>query len=204
MSYWDKVSKYYNFFIRKDYSVYQEIAKEMAEFLEAGQDILEIGSGPGSLSRFIAPHCAQLTVTDYSQGMLNEAIKNLDSFDNLSFKREDASNLSFPDESFDCIVISNVLHIIPNPELALQEASRVLKGDGKVLIINFLRNKNFKSKAIYKMLNLSGCKTYSKWDYPAFIDFVKRSGFSIAHEKLFTGSLDTLLLGLEKNPEAQA
>lgn len=95
MSYWDKVARYYNFFIRKDYSVYGKIADSMAPILKTGQNILEIGSSPGTLSKLIAPSCAHLTVTDYSEGMIDEAIKNLDDFQNISLQRENATDLSF-------------------------------------------------------------------------------------------------------------
>ena len=49
--------------------------------------------------------------------------------DNLSFEVADATSLRFADNSFDIVVIANALHIIPNPEKALEEIRRVLKDE---------------------------------------------------------------------------
>lgn len=45
----------------------------------------------------------------------------------LSFCVADATALSYENENFDCVVISNALHIMPEPEKAMQEIRRVLK-----------------------------------------------------------------------------
>jgi SAM-dependent methyltransferase len=46
----------------------------------------------------------------------------------------DAQCLPFPDGTFDTVVCLEVLEHVPNPEAALQEASRVLKREGHLLL----------------------------------------------------------------------
>ena len=56
----------------------------------------------------------------------------------LSFCVADATALSYENENFDCVVISNALHIMPEPEKAMQEIRRVLKKDGILYAPTFL------------------------------------------------------------------
>ena len=53
--------------------------------------------------------------------------------------REDYYGLSFTTGSFDCLLMANLLHVIPFPERALKEAKRVLKRGGKLFLLSFWR-----------------------------------------------------------------
>ena len=48
-----------------------------------------------------------------------------------------ANLLPYADESFDVVIVSNALHIVPQPEKALQEIKRVLKDDGVLIAPTF-------------------------------------------------------------------
>ena len=54
-----------------------------------------------------------------------EAAKKKKAAGNVRFSIEDAAALSFEDSSFDTVIISNALHIIPDPAKALSNISRV-------------------------------------------------------------------------------
>ena len=57
----------------------------------------------------------------------------------ISFQVADSQTLPFEDESFD-IIMHLILAVVPNPVLALQEASRVLKPSGKIFLFDkFIR-----------------------------------------------------------------
>ena len=45
--------------------------------------------------------------------------------------------LSYADRSFDAVIVSNALHIVPQPEKALAEIRRVLKDDGVLIAPTF-------------------------------------------------------------------
>jgi len=53
----------------------------------------------------------------------------------ISFQIADSQELPFDDDSFDIIIMHLILAVVPNPVLALQEASRVLKPGGKFLYL---------------------------------------------------------------------
>ena len=67
---------------------------------------------------------AHIKATDTSAEMLAEAKRDNRSA-KLHFSAQDMFRLSYADRSFDAVIVSNALHIVPQPEKALQEIKRV-------------------------------------------------------------------------------
>jgi SAM-dependent methyltransferase len=66
----------------------------------------------------------------------------------------DARALTFPDASFDAVIMHLILAVMPQPELGLKEAARVLKSGGRIAIFDkFLRDEEQPSNA-RRLLNL--------------------------------------------------
>ncbi len=55
----------------------------------------------------------------------------------LHFSVQDMFRLPYADKSFDVVIVSNALHIVPQPEKALREIKRVLKDDGVLIAPTF-------------------------------------------------------------------
>ncbi len=95
--------------------------------------VLELGSGSGTvaeqlLARFPTIH---LTATDVDPSMLDTARRRLASFgDRVEVQQADATQLPFPDGSFDAVVSFIMLHHTLQWEEALSEAVRVLRPGG--------------------------------------------------------------------------
>ena len=70
-----------------------------------------------------------LEATDFSEEMIRQAKAKTHS-SRLHFSVQDATSLPYAEETFDAAVISNALHIMPEPEKALAEIRRVLKPSG--------------------------------------------------------------------------
>lgn len=101
-------------------------------------EVLEAGCGPGLLWSSIAPLLPRLrlTLTDLSQGMLDEAhrvVEPIDSLDLVATQACDAQDLPFPDSSFDVVVANHMLYHVPDPIRAAREFARVLRQDGTLL-----------------------------------------------------------------------
>lgn len=97
--------------------------------------ILELGCGTGrlwmeNLSR--VPKDWDITLSDLSSGMLQEARRNLrDSQRHFAFGVIDAQTIPFEDESFDAIIANHVLYHVPDRTKALSEICRVLRPGGR-------------------------------------------------------------------------
>lgn len=147
--------------------------------------VLELAAGPGIMSSKIALVCETLEITDFSPEMLERA-KKKKMPGNVKFAVADATNLAYEEHSFDAIVIANALHIMPEPEKALKEITRVLKSGGILIAPTFTRE-NIKSKLIEHIMEVVGFKTYSRWTHSTYMHFMKKEGFTIEYEKIIIG-----------------
>lgn len=99
--------------------------------------VLELGCGNGTFSASLAPRADRLYVTDVSDQMLSVCRDRLTHLGNVEVEKQDCFELSYPDSNFDFVVMVNLLHVIPEPEKAIRESKRVLRANGKILIVSF-------------------------------------------------------------------
>jgi len=102
--------------------------------------VLDVATGTGRLARTL---CAQpgfhgrLIGVDFSRKMLTQAVAATEVWQTkLMFLWQDASELPFPDATFDAVACLEALEFMPNPERVLQEMARVLRPGGIFLTTN--------------------------------------------------------------------
>lgn len=122
---WDLYAPIYERAMRSDENTYQFLYDRIPDVIR-NKDVLEIATGPGLLAKHVASAAKTMIATDYSEGMIAQAKKGVYPT-KLRFEVADATALPYADGSFDAVIISNALHIIPEPERALREIDRVLK-----------------------------------------------------------------------------
>ncbi|WP_246582619.1 MerR family transcriptional regulator [Clostridium mobile] len=100
-----------------------------------GAKILELGCGDGSLwlKNIEKVHESwNITLTDFSQGMLNDTRNNLEKWENrFNFAVVDAHDLPYSDGSFDIVIANHMLYHLGDLNKALSEVKRVLKTGGQ-------------------------------------------------------------------------
>ncbi|WAL58898.1 class I SAM-dependent methyltransferase [Thermocoleostomius sinensis] len=96
-----------------------------------GKYLLDLGCGAGENSVYFASRGANCVASDYSPGMVEVALK-LAATNQVTIQGRviNAMAIDFPDNTFDIVYASNLLHHIPDPKLTLQEMHRVLKPGG--------------------------------------------------------------------------
>jgi len=109
----------------------------LVPFAEAkGKDVLEIGIGNGADGVMFALNGGRYTGADLTEAALEATRKHFDVLGlKGTFKKENAEELSFPDQSFDIVYSHGVLHHTPNIERAMDEVWRVLRPGGRAIIM---------------------------------------------------------------------
>ncbi|MSR86196.1 class I SAM-dependent methyltransferase [Candidatus Woesearchaeota archaeon] len=102
-----------------------------------GGKVLEVGVGTGKNIPYY--NKVDYTGIDFSKNMLAKAKKK---FPKAKLLYGDAQELEFKDNSFDYVITTFVLCSIPDPVKALKEMKRVVKKEGKIIMLEHVRSKN--------------------------------------------------------------
>ena len=177
-TFWDKNAGHYDRFIRKDRAAYEEMYKLIRPVVKA-KTVLELATGTGLIAKHIVNAAAHIEATDASPEMIAEAKR-----DNRSakphFSVQDMFRLPYANQSFDVVIVSNALHIVPQAEKALAEIRRVLKDDGVLIAPTFTHAGNsFTGKVKAFFMRLAGFPLHSKWASEEYLRFLRQNGWTV-------------------------
>ena len=161
-TFWDRNAGRYDHFMQKDRAAYEKIYALIRSVVKA-KTVLELATGTGLIAKNIVNAAAHVEATDASAEMIAEARRDNRSA-KLHFSVQDMFRLPYVEESFDVVIVSNALHIVPQPEKALAEIRRVLKDGGTLIAPTFTHAGNSslgKVKAF--IMKLAGLPLHSRW-----------------------------------------
>lgn len=115
-------------------------------------DVLEVAVGTG-LNLPLYPEGARVVGIDLSPAMLEIAKQRATQARCFVELREgDAQALPFPDSSFDTVVCTLSLCNIPDLDRAIGEMARVMRADGRLVLVDHVRSENKLVLAIQKVI----------------------------------------------------
>lgn len=159
--FWDKNAGRYDRFMRKDRAAYDEMY-ELIRPIVRHKTVLELATGTGLIAKHIVNAAAHIEATDASAEMIAEAKR-----DNRSAK----------------------LHIVPQPEKALQEIKRVLKDDGTLIAPTFTHAGNsFSGMVKAFFMKLAGFPLHSKWTSAEYLRFLSQNGWTVRKSAVLKAS----------------
>jgi len=110
-----------------------EVLPVVTRDVDFGEHMLEIGPGPGAATDWLRTKVKRLTAVE----MDPEAAKALEGrFENVEVVNADATDLPYPDDTFDSVGMFTMLHHVPTRALQdklLTEALRVLRPGGSLV-----------------------------------------------------------------------
>ena len=134
------------------------------------------------------PNCKVYGI-DKSKGMLREAKRKIkkNNLNNIKIKIADATDSGLKEKSFDYIVIGLVLHECSKDLRAkiIQEAYRLLKDDGKLIILEWEKKNDIRSKIKYAplyVLEALNCKDFKEFYNCNKENYFDQNGFQIQHK----------------------
>lgn len=175
-AFWNKWASRYDRTMSGSRNTYDFIIREIKKTLNRDMTVLELACGTGLVSERIAGSVKMLEATDFSEDMIRKAKEKAHSC-RLHFSVQDATNLPYAPETFDAVIISNALHVMPSPDKALSEIARVLKSNGILIAPTFTMADTFLGKMQMRIMELSGFKVFHKWSSDAYLKYLNASGF---------------------------
>lgn len=196
-NFWDRNAGRYDRFMRKDRAAYEKMYGLIRPVVK-GKTVLELATGTGLIAKNIVNAAAHIEATDASVEMIAEAKRNNHSA-KLCFSVQDMFCLPYADESFEVVIVSNALHIVPQPEKDLAEIHRVLRDDGVLIAPTFTHAENSffgNSKAFF--LKLAGFPLHSRWTSEEYLCFLQQNGWTVRKSVVLKASFPLIYAECEK------
>ena len=185
--FWDKHAAHYDRFLRRDMAAYQQMYELICPAVRH-KTVLELATGTGLIASHIINAAEQIEATDASEEMIRLA-KEANRSSKLHFSVQDMFHLPYADHSFDVAIVSNALHIVPQPEKALAEACRVLKDDGLLIAPTFTHGDNTLWGQVQSFfMRLSGFPLRSRWTCEEYLAFLQQCGWRVRTSRVLPAS----------------
>jgi ArsR family transcriptional regulator len=113
--------------------------------------VADLGAGEGTLSQLLAENAHKVIAIDNSPKMVEFGSKlaRKHGFKNLEYRLGDIQDPPIAKESIDLAIFSQALHHAVRPERALAGASRILRKNGRVVILDLLSHRFEKARELY-------------------------------------------------------
>jgi ubiquinone/menaquinone biosynthesis C-methylase UbiE len=168
---WDRIRKLHV----ADAAVEDAIHTALAD--KPARSLLDLGTGTGRMLELFAGDIERGLGLDLSLDMLALARERLDraGLKNCSVRQGDIYDLALPRDSFDIVIIHQVLHFLDDAPRAIREAVRVLRPGGRLLVIDFAPHDLEFLREEHAHLRLGfAADTVSQWLEAAGLDIVRQ------------------------------
>jgi SAM-dependent methyltransferase len=116
----------------------EQFAREALRRVPPSGKVLDVGTGPGTLSLLAAAAGAQVTAVDFAPEMVARARRRAEAAKlDVDLRVGDATQLDVPDARFDAAYAMFVLMFVPDRPAAFRELARVLRPGGRALVASW-------------------------------------------------------------------
>lgn len=162
-------------------------------------EVLDIGTGTARMLQVLAPLSERGLGVDISSDMLAVARANLDEagVENCRVQGGNMYSLDMPGESFDTVILHQVLHFADDPSAVLGEAGRVLRPGGRILVVDFAPHnlEHLRTDHAHRRLGFSDTEV-AGW--------LRQAGFKTLRNEHLKGGELTVALWLAKRHGSRA
>jgi phosphatidylethanolamine/phosphatidyl-N-methylethanolamine N-methyltransferase len=156
--YWDRNAKNYDLSMVLFGQPIPHMIFFAADAVRGAKRVLEVASGTGQATSAIAWAVEELIATDYAPKMVAATTARLraEGIKNARCQQADIYALPFAPATFDAVVAANVLHLVPDLDVALSALIRVLKPGGRLIAPTFCHAQTALSRVASRLLAFTG------------------------------------------------
>ena len=146
------------------------MVRYVADIVPRDAAVLEVAAGTADISIALSEKAKTILCTDLSEKMLNVAKRKAKTQTNIRFDIRGIYDLKEPNDAYDVVVASQVLHLLDEPEVAVRELKRVTRDYiiAPLALIKDLRGFQKLKVGLWKIfgfnpivnLDLEGCKAF--------------------------------------------
>ena len=197
MDFWDKIASFYDIAESVNGKVYREMLDTVRGLIPQGARVLDVAAGTGQLSFAACENADEVICTDLSLPMLEKARKKAAKrgIYNISFEARNIFDLQDEDGTYDIVMAGNVLHLLENPQGAVQELCRVTKKGGLIILPTFMNDRRSVLIDLYKKLGFSPARNYDPISYRRMLE---ECGCGEVRAKLIRGMIPCCFAVIKK------
>lgn len=134
--------------------------------------VADLGAGEGLISQLMAHRAKQVWCIDNSPRMVEVGteLAKKNGLANLAYRLGDIEKVPLPDRSVDLAILSHALHHAQHPQVAVNEAYRILRSGGRLLVLDLNEHDFEKARELYADVWLG-------FKESALHAFLKKAGF---------------------------
>jgi len=132
---------------------WEATARALVRLLDLGE-VLDIASGDGALAELLAPQARRMVCVDISPKVVEAGRARTQPLGNVEYLQADMQSLPLADAEFDCVMMLHALTYAEQPQDAIDEAVRVLRPGGRLLIATLNKHSHLNAVTPFGHCNL--------------------------------------------------
>jgi ubiquinone/menaquinone biosynthesis C-methylase UbiE len=165
-----------------------------------------VAAGTGLITVAVAPRVRHVIATDYSDNMLALLRERMEraGIQNVEALHRDIYALGFASGRFDAVVASNVLHLVPDLERALDALCHVLRRGGKLIAPTFVHDETALAWVASRFLsNVLGQPMHRRFTSVSLQQALEQRGLRISGAETVSGLIPiTYIEGVLEHPSS--
>lgn len=175
----------------------KSIKFELSQLQNLG-NLLELGCGNCNYTKSLIENSKSILSTDISEEMVRVAREKLKDFSNVEVQQSNCYDTGLESKYYDTVVMANLIHVVSQPETAIKEVRRLLKDNGRLVIVSFTIDGlqlQEKIKLVYRFIKNFGSppKGGTKFSLNSLKDFVSNHKFEIEEARLLEGKMSNAI-----------